>query len=507
MSGLIGTNPQYPPVIDHSWLNVNPATYDNYPSDNNPVRVLPKLSDLWRMDNVGTVLIPNVTVQSLGVRSSDKDAAARDVIREAKKAAMNGKSGKDLAEHLRARFSKEQIEAASEGLRVVADEIGLLGNVYIDASAFSTEDEADKFLATNRSKLARDLVYDPQMMNAPVITKLAVKHRKNAVTEIAYTESLFDRYKGHLVATGKITDDYVIDSKESLKQAFLSEGPEKSPRLYTIHKEKVLSQEEVSSGINKLHEEREVEAQRAKEAILASRVRSVVSFIQENLSKGKSKASIKDMIRSKFTSDEISEMAPYIALTVSKEGLTANHVDQLISKGSITELIGNELKKIAKKHPIKTPTVESSERAPRVMVRGFFHAMQGKGASNQFEPYRKAALTALQKGFDPLKIQAKLATKVPAEDARRILAEAVVLMNSQPAGSVANKIVKTKTKVTFEEKPRQTLPDPSTIEAQTKEILGYFEGSEMKVDAAPVLDYAPLEVDFGSGSEGIDNTL
>ena len=42
---LIGTDPTYPKIVNLAWLKPDPTTYDNYPSDNNSVRIQPKLSE------------------------------------------------------------------------------------------------------------------------------------------------------------------------------------------------------------------------------------------------------------------------------------------------------------------------------------------------------------------------------------------------------------------------------------------------------------------------------
>ena len=58
---LIGTNPVYPKIVNHDWLS--PQNYDNYPSDNNPVRVIPKLSEMWNHEGSGIRLVPNTSTQ------------------------------------------------------------------------------------------------------------------------------------------------------------------------------------------------------------------------------------------------------------------------------------------------------------------------------------------------------------------------------------------------------------------------------------------------------------
>ena len=218
---IMGTSPKLPSLVDHSWLNVDLKAYDNYPSDNNPVRIVPKLSELWNhapQTEGGISLIPNATVKPLGVRATDEDARAVDqIVREAKKAVMAGLTGKDLSKHLKARFSSRQLIMATEELKKVAEEVGLLGNVYVDVSAFNSYDEADQFLKMHRNRLARDLLLDTKNFSPNLISYLASSFHKNVVASVEYGEKLYKKYKDHLVAAGRIPSGFVIDSKETLQ--------------------------------------------------------------------------------------------------------------------------------------------------------------------------------------------------------------------------------------------------------------------------------------------------
>ena len=181
---IIGTNPSFPKLVNHGWLTVDPKTYDNYPSDGNPVRIGPKLADLWDHENTGINLIPNQTVQQLcGVRAIDNTEAVAGVVREAKKAMMSGLNGSGLADHIRARFSSQDIAMARDALTQLSEEQGLLGNVYIDASAFSTAKEAEQFLTQHRTRLAQDIVLNEGKLTKSVVSFLANKFRKNVIRE------------------------------------------------------------------------------------------------------------------------------------------------------------------------------------------------------------------------------------------------------------------------------------------------------------------------------------
>jgi ribosomal protein L10 len=282
-SDIIGTNPKYPKIVNHGALEVDINTYDNYPSDNNPVRVLPKLSEMWAHGNKNIHLVPNVSVQPLGVRNAE-DGASSDVVREAKKAMMSGLKGREVADHLRSRFAAKDIQSAKDDLSKLAGEQGLLGNVYIDASAFKSFREAEQFLNQHRNRLARDIVVNEGSMTPEVVSLLASRFHKNVVSSLDYNRDLFDNYKMHLVDSGKISNDYVIDSKEALRLAFLSE--KEQPKEAVKKEIKAVPQEVVNEELGKLAEGRSKEARIARDEMIIGKIRPILEFVQAQFSKG-----------------------------------------------------------------------------------------------------------------------------------------------------------------------------------------------------------------------------
>jgi hypothetical protein len=508
---IIGTNPQYPKIVDQSWLNVDLGKYDNFPSDNNPVRIVPKLSDLWNHSPAQTSvsIIPNSKVLPLGIRSSEEDAkTVEQVVREAKKAVMAGLKGKALSQHLRARFASKYIELAKDELQRISQEIGLLGNVYIDASAFDSYKDAERFLSQHRNRLARDILLNSEKMSPNVVSVLASTFHRNVVVSVEYNDELLKKYKDHLVQAGRIPADFVVDSKETLRQAFLYEKPVVSAEAPEI-KEKKLDEKKIKEGFEQMVSEREIAACETQDSLLLSRISPVVSFVQESLSKGKTASDVKDMVKARFVLEDIKVAAEALGVVLSKEGLSAEHVDCLVSEGKISLTLGKELKKIEKKFPmVKTEIEEVSQPEKAVGVQGFLYTPSGKPPSDQFDSYRTATVEAMKKGFDTAKIKEKLMTKLSSVDADRVLAEAVSLFNSIPAGFTANKPEKVKTAaVIAEPEPKQTLPDPLTIPSQLEDIYRMFEGSEMIVDMNPSRDYTPQEVDSLFNREGLDQVI
>lgn len=510
---IIGTNPKYPSVVDHSWLAVDTASYDNIPTENNPIRVLPDLNAMWnhgQLPGISGRAPSIIPLKEIGMRASEQDKEQRDVVtasivREAKKTLMAGAGVKELADHLRSLFTSRQIEAAAEEIKAVSKEMGLLGNVYIDASAFVTQDEADKFLTNHRNKLARDILYDPKNMNPSIVQNIASKHRKNAVTEMVYDSELIDRYKNHLVYAGRIPSDFEVGSKEELRAAFLYQKPVVPEQPKKARAIKKLSDAEVKAGLKALAEENAYETREASDVLLLKVIEPVLAFAQESLSKGKDLSDLKGMLRQKYASTDLQQAAPYMAILISKPGLVASHIDGLMAEGKVSNVIGEALKKIGKRYPIVDPLIEDTERAPSVGVRAFYRTFTPHTESS---PYRDAAFTALKQGIAPDKVRAKLATKVSADEADKIMSDAIASLNAMPAGAVANKAKRSNSKVIIEEPAKKaTLPDPSTIGPQIQEILSFFQGANTDIEINAPQKYESLQIDMGITNAGIDEAL
>ena len=512
-SDIVGANPVYPPIVDHSWLDVDLAKYDNYPSDNNPVRIIPKLHDLWNhaANQNGLNLIPNAQVMPLGVQSSEEDIKAVDqIVKEAKKAVMAGLKGKELSGHLRARFASKHIAMAQEALKKVAEEIGLLGNVYIDASAFSTYDEAEKFLSQHRTRLARDILMNTVGLHPSVVSSLAVGFHKNVVSSVDYNEDLLNKYRDHLIQSKRIPADTIIASKEDLRNAFLYEIPAVVTEVAPVQ-EKRLSEEQAKLATEQMWAEKGISDCEARDSILVPKISPIVAFVQENLAKGKRASDIKGMIRSKFAMTDIQDAVEPITVTLSKEGLTEANIDGLVKKGKISLVMGSELKKIGKKFPVKkAQEFEGAvEVAPRpVGIPGYLYPLDGKNNTDKNEGYRSASVEALKKGFELDQVKAKLLKKLSAEEADQVLAEAVTELNSIAAGVVANKAVKPAKIAVEEVAPKQTLPDPSTIPGQLSEIQATFEGSMMdEIDIDGSQNFNAVEIGDLFNRSGLDESM
>ena len=527
---VIGTNPIYLPVIDHSWLAPNPANYDNYPSDNNSVRVLPKLAELWgTKESTGINLIPNQGVsQPCGCRSATDTDVVEEIVRDAKQAMMLGYKGKDFVAHLRSRHSSEKILKAKEALEKLASEQGLLGNVYIDASAFASAREAEEFLKLHRARLARDIEVNASKINANVISMLASKFRKNVVASVDYNEELFNQYKTHLVEAGRINKDFVINSKETLRDAFLYVKPKQVIAKATPQKvngdlsSKEFSNEKLSNQTRFVQEELDFKV-----------VRPIITFAREQLAKGKTRDDLKEMLRVKYAANDLKQSGKYLAMVISDQGLAAETVDKLVTTNEVPDYIGEELKKLGRQYPIKVIEAVEKKVARNIGQQGFFHNLTGKSSvitnlpkipgSTESQNFQDLAVDALRKGNSIQKVASMLVEGIkyssnectltldglPVAQAKEVLAGALKAFNASPIGVKANAPVKVAKEKAPELKKKETLPDPSTIEAKSNEIISFFKGANTNIDFDTSLPVSAgnLEVaDLGSHS-GLDSIM
>lgn len=494
---IIGTNPQQPSIIDHDWLTVDADTYDNYPSDNNPVRILPKLSDMWNRDkNTGLNLIPNQTVQPMCCVQADT-LTTSDVVREAKKAMMSGLKQKALTNHLRSRFSSNQLLQAKEELQKLSSEQGLLGNVYIDASAFSSAKEAEQFMAQNRTRLARDIVVNAHnVLNEAVINLIASKFHKNVVAEVVYNDQLFESYKNHLVASRRIASNFVIDSKESLRTAFLADPQVQAEQ---IEKEKlIIPQEKVQKELQEGAEKRAVLEKRAETELEFKTIYPLVEFTRKHFA-SKDLLDLKQELRNKYSLAEIKKAAKYLALVVSDERLAAE-------ASELPDYVAGQLTQLAKKFPIKEKESVEEPQKTANFSQYQLYALSGKQAvSNENQ---KIAFEGLMKGDSIDSIQKNLEIKLGSEAAAEILSQAMAEFNSVSAGVRANVFKPAaKQKLVPDIEEKQTLPDLSTIPGKTKEVLSYFEGSNNDIPVDDAISLKNIDISGLFNREGLDRTI
>jgi len=505
---IVGTSPKYLPIVDHSWLDVDTATYDNYPSDNNSVRVLPKLSEMWNPEAKysGIMSVPNTGGCSCRVRSAeDRMEAVKAVVKEAKKAMMSGIYGKRLAEHIRSRFIAEDINGAKEELAKLSDEQGLLGNVYIDVSAFDSGKELERYLSSHESRLAGVIIAQGDKLNPQVISFLANRFRKNVSASVEYTKDLLNKYKGHLVASGKIPFDFVVESKEDLRRAFMHvPQPRKAPVV--AHTTKKISLEEAEAELSNRASKQARDKKASEQELTFKEIYPLVVFARENLSKGKDKKALKDMMRSRFIMDDIKKASSYLSMILSD--LSAETINNKVASEEITEYIGAALIKMGKKYPVTAKIEAKKIQASFSGVKGYVHSLNGTSYKDELISYKEEAVSQLKLGKELVDIQAYFADKLSNDQIDRVITDAVSLFNQSPSGVKANTYKKAPKVKVAEVDERPSLPDPSSVIAENKEMVSFFDGSNsMDIAIDDPIDNSNLEVGDISGTAGMDAFL
>lgn len=507
-SDIIGTLPKLPPLVDHSWLEVDAKNYDNYPSDNNPVRIVPKLSELWNPPETrssGLNLIP--MTMPTGVPTA-APSSIPEIVRETKKAMMAGLSTREVADHLRSRFTASDIAAAKDELQKIASEYGLLGNVYIDASAFTSYNEAEQFLTKHRNRLARDIIVSSGLVTPELVTLLASKFHKNVVADVNYDQGTLDNYKMHLVGSGRIGKDYAVNSKETLRQAFLTKpvvAVDESKPLQTTEVTDEQRQKAIQEGVKKAEASKRI----AEDEMTFDRVKAIVSFAREQLAKGKRGSDLKEVLRSKYLKDDLQAAAKYLIFMASDAALAK--IPALVDAGKISDKTGKELIKLASVYPVKEQTFEETPAVDKpIGVKGFFYNMAGsKTAANPNKEVFEEAVASLRKGADLTEVRKILAQKLSKDQIDEVLLSAVTAFNTIPAGVKANQPEKVPGYIAPELPERQTLPDPSTVQAQNQNLVNFFAGSgEVNIQVDPPAKFSSLNVEEEDNrAAGLDSFL
>jgi len=307
-------------VPDLDWLVLSK---ENIPSEF-PVEALPQLQKAWTHTNQeSTRLVSNSSIRG-GVnakKASQEDIAG--VVKQAKKEMMLGSTGKQLADRLSSLYMPELIYAAKEELVKLAAEQGLLGNVYIDLTPFDSCHEAAVILGKNRIRTAKYVVGNPSR-------KVCSSHHngfckelnKRSLEAMDYSDHILSEYTSHLRIAGVINASDTITSKDNLREAFLKQPEQQEPAevKYAAAADPVKMQQDFSAQLEKNASEQKKQASLHR----FFSARPILAYMQDQLLKGKAGEALKESIRQKFSSTDISKYAEEIAKVAGLQGILGN---------------------------------------------------------------------------------------------------------------------------------------------------------------------------------------
>jgi len=313
-------------IPDLDWLKLNIEDKENIPVPFN-VQIIPQLEEQWsHKTDKGVALTPNNTSYVVAPKGEFSPEDILGVVRSAKVAAMQGVTGKALAEDLGRKYQTSLIAAAKGELVKVAEEQGLLGNVYIDLSAFNSCKEASNKLGSNKIRSAQFVTGSCRHVCSSHNDGYCSELKKSVVDKVAYDSVLLSSYEKHLKVTGKIAADEKIDSKGALQEALLkSDAPKASNKAGDAEFSNPNNAMESFKDSKEAFEKELVRKEASiKSEQLENRFESakpILASIQNSMLKGRMGKSLKEDIANNFSVETISKYSSEISKMVSLQGL------------------------------------------------------------------------------------------------------------------------------------------------------------------------------------------
>lgn len=305
-------------IPDLSWLVIDGG--DSLPPVSNPNYVVPELVEAWTWEepkNMAVSLTPNSISCGPTVRvvtSGEID----DAVKTTKKAMMQGLKGDELKEHVSSKVDPEVLNASKEEIAKLASEEGLLGHVYVDLSPFDTTREAALLLGASRLKMASFVVGSPAKESSFVdpsgnVRNIGLPHAASA--DIG--SEVVKKYSSILEDYGY--DCSSVSDKESLRKAFI-DGPVKSEKVYGADevKQGSVDADEVLKKASVLTSEA---AEHHAIETAWNRDRQVLSYLQEEMVKGKTGSELAASLTSRFDKDTLSLADDRVRKFASLQGL------------------------------------------------------------------------------------------------------------------------------------------------------------------------------------------
>jgi len=309
-------------LVDFNWLDINPKEYENVPFDPIPEYIaVPKLEEAWKhLEDKSINLVPNSNFNfnyKTPINSSeDTLKEVPELINYVKKSMMAGKTGEDLIEEIRKKASPGLIKSAQEHLKKLSQEHGLLGNVYVDPTAFKKCEEGAIY-TEKRSKTAK---YVKAMSSCSDCThnncgRCSLYKRKIA-SEINYDKELFSFYEKHL--SNLKCSQVSIQSKDDLRKAFVIK--EKSSVKIAENKPSTKKVDKEEKTLEQKKKEYNEKIKVLKEDLSNFGKSGVAKDISTLVIAGYSSKDITDHIKHKYSKEEFEKNKDVIASILFKQG-------------------------------------------------------------------------------------------------------------------------------------------------------------------------------------------
>lgn len=311
-------------VPDLDWASIDIENKDNIPVPMN-IEIVPQLSEAWahRSEKSAKVIPNKVTASWSGKKITEEDIEG--VVNTAKKEMMTGLLGKPLAMRLSSLYPPQLIKASAGRLKKIAEDQGILGNVYVDISPFDTCKDAARYLGKNKIRLAKYVTGKPRRsVCSSHHSGYCNELNKKVADTIEYDKSLFDEYGKHLKVAGIISKDASIESKEDLRTALLSKGSKKKTAAKSKKEMPRVDFDEVKKAFDKEITRKSASLDDQQKAARFREVKPVLAFIQNEMLKGHMGGRLKEAIQKKYPENTIRKYADEIKKIASLQGLLGN---------------------------------------------------------------------------------------------------------------------------------------------------------------------------------------
>lgn len=308
-------------VPDLNWLELKA---DNIPTEL-PVEIVPQLQEAWtHSPEKSANFIENKAAIPREFAKKASDTEISNVVKTAKVEMMMGYTGKILADRLAGYYEPYIIKGAKDQLVKLAEEQGLLGNVYIDISPYKSCEEAASLLGKNHIRTARYVVGEPSSHTCSSHHEGFCKELgKKVISSMDYSKEILKEYTDHLRVAGILAPNEFVDSKESLREAFLR-TPEKPIVEAKKEAEEKVDMKVINAALmDSLNKKAEYDEKNAAVQRFIN-ARPILAHMQNQMLKGITGEFLKNSIQSKFSSNDIREYAEEITKVANLQGIMGN---------------------------------------------------------------------------------------------------------------------------------------------------------------------------------------
>jgi hypothetical protein len=260
-------------LVDHDWLKAEDK--DNAPFSPNQAH-----EQLDALENAFTHDL-NKPIQ---VKAAVEEI--RDVLAAAKRELMMGRSMEHVEKTVLANAKPAVRYVASAELAKLSSELGLLGVVYIDPSAFSSCEDGSKLLKNNRIASFAKRMADCSgcSQNQGGFCRL---YKKALVKEVPFDSKTLNHYQEHLVMAGKIEESHKIASKKDLQDALLATGSKTAEATSVVFHDESRRQ---TKKVSKL------------DPVVSKEARDIANDLSKRLSAGMEPSLFKEYVTTRYSS-------------------------------------------------------------------------------------------------------------------------------------------------------------------------------------------------------------